>query len=381
MTDPATKIDPATSVDPGQQVDPGRLVVLGVDTHKDFHHGALITTLGAEIADRRFPATGAGYDALIGWAAAQGTILQAGVEGTGSYGAGLTTRLREEGIRVIEVMSPDKQERRLRGKTDQLDAYAAARAVLARRSRTVPKIRHGEVEALRVLRTTRKLLIGQRTQIINQLQGLLVTAPEPLRAKLAGRTGKTLATACSRLRRHSSDDFVTTTIKDTLKLLARRYLDLHAQTRELERAIRKIVKTYAPELLDIHGIGPDVAATLLVTTGENPDRLTSEAALAHLAGAAPIPASSGKTRRYRLNRGGNRQGNSALHRIVLVRMKTDPRTIDYVARTLARGKSKRDAMRLLKRYVAREVFPILLTIQHNHTTSQPGTDEPAPIAA
>lgn len=345
-------------------------IILGVDTHKDFHHVAAITALGASIADRRFDATPTGYTDLLDWAGSHGEVLRAGVEGTGSYGAGLTARLRGLGWDVIDVIAPDKQERRLRGKTDQIDAYSAARAVLSRRATTVPKSRDGQVEAIRALRTTRRLLVKQRTETINQLQGLVVSAPEELRVKLAGQTRKNLALASSKLRDRPADDVVTAATKDAARSLGRRFLDLTAEAARLEKRILAVVTEYAPELLRIHGVGPDVAAVLLTVTGENVDRIGSESALAHLAGTAPIPASSGKTNRHRLNRGGNRQGNAAFHRIVLVRMKTHPETRAYIEKTLARGKTKRDAMRLLKRYLAREIFPILIAIQQRHTLAQ-----------
>lgn len=345
-------------------------IIIGVDTHKDFHHVAVISALGEALTDRKFEATPQGYTELIGWIAEQGDVIRAGVEGTGSYGAGLTTRLRGAGITVIDVLAPDKQERRLRGKTDQIDAYSAARAVLARRATTVPKIRDGQVEAMRILRTTRRMAVKQRTETMNQLHSLLVSAPEELRAKLAGLKAKELAKACARLRELASDDVVTAATKDAAKSLGHRFVELTLEADRLEDRIRVLVVDYAPELLAVYGVGPDVAATLLTVAGENVDRIGTEAALAHLAGTAPIPASSGKTNRHRLNRGGNRQGNAAFHRIVLVRMKRHPETRAYVEKTLARGKTKRDTMRLLKRYLAREIFPILIAIQQRHAATQ-----------
>lgn len=350
--------------------DPNRKIIIGVDTHKDFHHAAVITALGESIADQRFDATPTGYTDLVSWVGRQGVVLRAGVEGTGSYGAGLTARLRELGWDVIDVIAPDKQERRLRGKTDQIDAYSAARAVLSRRASTVPKARDGQVEAIRALRTTRRLLVKQGTETTNQLRGLVVSAPEELRVKLDGQSRKNLALACSKLRDRAADDVVTAATKDAARSLGRRFLELTLEADRLEKRILALLTDYAPELLAVHGVGPDVAAALLTVTGENVDRISSESALAHLTGTAPIPASSGKTNRHRLNRGGNRQGNAAFHRIVLVRMKTHPETRAYIEKTLARGKTKRDAMRLLKRYLAREIFPILIAIQKRHSATQ-----------
>ena len=345
-------------------------IIIGVDTHKDFHHVAAITTLGAAVADRQFPATPAGYGEVLDWVAGHGQVLRAGVEGTGSYGAGLTKRFRVAGIEVVDVIAPDKQERRLRGKTDQIDAYSAARAVLAQRATTVPKTRDGHVEAIRVLHTTKQLVIKQSTETMNQLKSLVVSAPETLREKLAGLTGKPLSRACTRLRVLKTDDLVTRHTKTALKALGNRHLALQAEAATLLKDYQGLVQDYGPELLAVHGVGPDVAASLLSVTGENVDRITSESALAHLCGAAPIPASSGKTNRYRLNRGGNRQGNAALHRIIVSRLKGHQATKDYMTKSLARGKSKREAMRLLKRYVCREIHPILIKIQQRHETLQ-----------
>jgi transposase len=202
-----------------------QIVILGVDTHKDFHYAALITALGEEVDDRRFDATPAGYRELITWAASRGEIWKAGVECTGPYGAGLTARLRDRKIDVVDVVAPDKQERRLRGKTDQQDAYSAARAVISRRATTVPKERDGHVEAIRVVRVTRQLLVKQSTEATNQLQGLIVSAPEGLRVKLAGLKGLPLARACQKLRDRAADDVVTATMKDTARALGRRFLE------------------------------------------------------------------------------------------------------------------------------------------------------------
>lgn len=345
-----------------------RKVILGVDTHKDFHHVAVMSTLGEALADRQFPTTGAGYTDLMDWVATQGEVLRAGLEGTGSYGAALAKRLQAAGITVIDVIAPDKQERRLRGKTDQIDAYAAARAVLAQRARTVPKTRDGDVEAIRVLHTAKRLVVKQSTETMNQLKAMLVSAPESLREQLHGLSGKPLARACKALRVRKEDCTVTKYTKTVLKSLGNSYLDSKARAEALCKDYTALIQGYAPELLDIYGIGPDVAATLLTVAGENVDRIPDESAFAHLCGTAPIPASSGKTNRYRLNRGGNRQGNAALHRIIVTRLKGHEETRTYLAKTLARGKTKREAMRLLKRYLCRTIYPALIKIQKHHQT-------------
>ena len=350
-----------------------KVLILGVDTHKDFHHAAVINHVGKSIAGRKFDATSAGYSDLINWATGVGRIGRAGVEGTGSYGAGLTRELTRRGIPVIDVIAPDKQLRRLRGKTDQIDAYNAARAVLNELATAVPKAQDGFVEALRVLRTSRRLLVKQRTESMNQLQGLIVSAPADLRVGLAKLKAKNLALRCSKLPVRQADDLVMTETKNVLRSLGKRYVELLTETNRLSKRLGEIVKEHASELLAVHGVGPDVAATMLIVAGENVDRLGSESAFAHLIGTAPIQASSGKTTRHRLNRGGHRQGNSAAYRIVMVRMKSHEKTRDYVVKALARGKTKREAMRLLKRYVAREIFQILITIRERH--------QQAPISA
>ena len=355
-------------------------LILGVDTHKEFHHAAVINHVGKSIADRKFDATSAGYSDLINWATGVGRIGRAGVEGTGSYGAGLTRELTRRGIPVIDVIAPDKQLRRLRGKTDQIDAYNAARAVLNELATAVPKAQDGFVEALRVLctsrrvlRTSRRVLVKQRTESVNQLQGLIVRAHAELRVGLAKLKAKNLALRCSKLPVRQADDLVMTETKNVLRSLGKRYVELLTETDRLMKRLGEIVKEHASELLAVHGVGPDVAATMLIVAGENVDRLGSESAFAHLIGTAPIQASSGKTTRHRLNRGGHRQGNSAAYRIVMVRMKSHEKTRDYVVKALARGKTKREAMRLLKRYVAREIFQILITIRERH--------QQAPISA
>lgn len=351
-------------------------LVLGVDTHKDFHHAALITQLGKRVDDQRFDATPDGYEELISWATDAGFVVVAGIEGTGSYGAGLTLRLQRRGIDVIDVIAPDKQSRRLRGKTDQLDAYSAARAVLAGLADTVPKVRTGFVEALRTLRTTRQMAVKQRTETINQLQGLLVSAPEELRHSVSALTGKNLARACSKLRDRASDDVLMASTRHVVRSLGKRYLELLTETELLLHRIHIIVKENAPEMLDVFGVGPDVASAMLIAVGENMGRIGHEAAFAHLIGTAPLPASSGKTNRHRLNRGGNRQGNSAAYTIVIVRMRHQEKIQEYVAKALARGKSKKETMRLLKRYVAREIYKILVTIHERQQLAQA-----APMAA
>jgi len=333
-------------------------VVGGVDTHGDAHHAAVIDPLGRHLADREFPATTAGYRDLESWLRSHGTVVAVGIEGTGAYGAELARTLSRSGLKVIEVDRPDRKTRRLRGKSDPIDAYAAAEAVTSGRSTGTPKTRDGIVEAIRALRVPLRSAVKARTQAINQARQLLVTAPESVRAPLRNRSWLDLARACAKLRPADLSDPAGAT-KAALRHLGRRILALSDEIEDLNQTLADLTTRAAPELLAVKGVGPDVAGQLLATTGDNPDRLRSEAAFAHLCGVAPIPASTGRKDRHRLNRGGDRAANHALHTIVLCRMRWDPRTRTYVERRTQQGLTKKDIMRCLKRYVAREVYKIL----------------------
>jgi len=335
-------------------------VIGGVDTHGDTHHAAVIDSLGQHLADRAFPATGAGYRSLASWLRSHGTVTEVGIEGTGAYGAELARTLTRSGLTVIEVDRPDRKTRRLRGKSDPIDAYAAASAVASGRATGTPKTRDGIAEAIRALRVALRSAVKARTQAINQARQLLVTAPESVRAALRNRSWRDLARACAQLRPADLSDPVGAT-KAALRHLGRRIRALSDEIKELNETLADLTSRAAPELRALKGVGPDVAGQLLATTGDNPDRLRSEAAFAHLCGVAPIPASSGRKDRHRLNRGGDRAANHALHTIVLCRMRWDQRTREYVERRTQQGLSKKDIMRCLKRYVAREVYKTLTT--------------------
>jgi transposase len=287
-------------------------------------------------------------------------VRQVGIEGTGSYGAGVTRHLSDAGIEVFEVDRPDRSDRRLRGKSDTLDAENAARAILAGRRTTTPKMKDGQVEALRVLRLTRSTAVKSRRAALQLLRNHIVSAPEELRDQVRNLTRMQLIRTCAAGRPDATgfrDPVVATRI--ALRSLARRILDLNDEIADPDDLIAPLVAELAPALVRAPGIGVEIAGQLLVTAGDNPDRLRSEAAFAMLCGAAPLPASSGKTQRHRLNRGGDRDANSALHLAVMVRMRTDDRTKAYVARRTADGLSKMEIVRCLKRYVAREVFALL----------------------
>jgi len=282
--------------------------------------------------------------------------MAVGVEGTGSYGSELARFLRANLLTVVEVDRPDRRARRLNGKSDPVDAYAAATAVLSGRAGGTPKTRDGIVEAIRSLRVVRRSAVKARTQVINQVRGLIISAPGEVREKLRGLPTSELIRTLARSRPGADINDPATAVRTALRRLARRYQYLNEEIADADAELALLVGQAAPSLVALPGVGTETAAQLLITAGDNPDRLRSEAAFAHLCAAAPVSASSGRTNRHRLNRGGDRQANNALHMIALVRMRYDTRTRDYVARRTAEGMSKKDILRCLKRFIAREVY-------------------------
>ncbi|THA55854.1 IS110 family transposase [Streptomyces sp. A0958] len=339
----------------------GPQITGGVDTHGLTHHGAVIDSIGRHLADREFPASIRGYRDLLDWMRSHGTLTAVGVEGTGAYGAELARVLTAAGVTVIDVDRPDRKTRRMKGKSDPIDSYAAATAVLSGRATGIPKSRDGVVEAVRVLRTARRSAVKARTQAMNQIRGLLVSAPAMLREQVAGLERAMLIRTLSRLRPGDDLSRPLAATRAALRRLARRHQALDDEIAELDTEIGPLAKQAAPVLLELFGVGPETAGQLLASAGDNPERMRPEAAFAHLAGVAPIPASSGRTHRHRLNRGGDRAANNALHTIVLTRMRFDERTRAYVERRTKEGLSKKDIMRCLKRFVAREVYRALTT--------------------
>jgi transposase len=333
-------------------------VILGVDTHADFHVAAVITVLGVLLGTRSFPTTAAGYKRLLDWARSHGQLCRAGVEGTSSHGTALNRHLARQGVQVIEVNRPDRASRRRRGKTDAVDAENAARAVLAGQATAQAKSGDGAVEMLRMFKVAKDSAVKARTQAINQLRAVLARAEPALREDLAGLGLATLVRRCTDLPDPRVHD-IGSAATHVLRTLARRIQALEQEIRAHQQHLTAIIGDCAPDLLERPGIGPDTAAALLITAGDNPDRLASEAAFAALCGVNPIEASSGKTTRHRLNRGGDRRGNSALYTIVLTRLGRDQRTRDYAERRTSEGKTKKEIIRCLKRYVAREIFPII----------------------
>jgi transposase len=290
------------------------------------------------------------------------------VEGTGSYGAALTRFLRRNQVTVIEVNRPDRAARRRHGKTDIVDAVAAARAVLSKRASTIAKTADGPVEMLRMFRLARASAVKARTQAVNQLKAVIVNTDPALRETLTGLTRTALIRHCASLPDTTPTDAVTAA-RYTLRRLAMRIQALTAEERELQRRITAVLNTHAPQLLQRHGIGPDSAAALLITAGDNPDRLHSEASFAALCGVSPIEASSGKTRRRRLNRGGDRRANAALYHIALTRSR-DQRTRDYLDRRTTQGRTRREAIRCLKRYIAREIYHLIAQLNPTEQASR-----------
>ncbi|MEM8760794.1 MAG: IS110 family transposase [Pseudomonadota bacterium] len=337
-----------------------RRIVGGVDTHKDLHVAAVVDGNDQLLGSSSFATTRQGYRQLVAWMRGFGRLDRVGVETTGSYGAGLLRHLQSVGIEVLEVTAPDRADRRRRGKNDELDAEAAAHAAFAGKRTVTPKRRDGMVESLRVLKACRKTAISARRVALQMIHNTIVCAPEDLRDALRKMTRMQLVRTLAAWRPDLTDyRNPISAYRIALKSLARRYLELHDEIADLDDMIVAIVDELAPDLVARTAIGHGSAAQLLLTAGDNPERLKSEASFAALCGVSPIPASSGKTTRHRLNRGGDRAANSALHIIAICRLRYDERTKAYVARRISEGHSKLEAIRCLKRYIAREVFTLL----------------------
>jgi transposase len=358
---------------------PAVSIAVGIDTHADVNVAAVIDQIGRELGHASFDTTPAGHRRLEAWARAFGVIEIVGIEGTGVYGAGICAHLRASNLRVVEVDRPDRKSRRFEGKSDPIDAYAAARAALSGRATGTPKTRDGNVEMIRVLRVARTSAVRARAIALTQLKAVIKTAPEPLRSQLRDLDGATLLTRCRGLRAHrgpapTPSPFAkraprpgrlcdpTAATKATLARLANRIADLDIELRDIDEDLDELTTETAPTLVGLFGVGTDVASQLLATVGDNPERITTSAAFAMLCGVAPIPATSGKTiNRHRLNRGGDRAANAALYRIAMCRLRYDERTRAYRDQIHARGKTKKEALRIIKRAIAREVYQAIRT--------------------
>lgn len=347
-----------------------RNVFGGVDSHSDTVHVAVISDNGGHLADAEFATTAAGYAAAMAFVTAHGHVIAIGVEGTSSYGAGFTRTARSHGHRIIEVNRPDRAERRRTGKSDPIDSYAAARAALSGRASSAPK--DDTVAGIRALHNAARSAVKARTAALNQIGNILITAPETIRSKYGQLKGADRTEALARLR--PTGDALHIAILTALKSLAHRVKDLTAEHEALTRALDAEATAQNPGLRAAYGVGPDTAAQLLITAGGNPERMRTEASFAALCGTAPVPASSGRTSRHRLSRGGDRAANAALYRIALVRMSSDPRTREYVTRQTAAGRTKKEIIRLLKRAIAREIFRCLTT-----TVTIPGITDLRPL--
>jgi len=318
---------------------------------------AALDANGGVLGVESFPATRAGFASLSSWLAGFGPVDRVGVEGTGAYGAGLGRYLRSLGVEVIEVDRPNRQLRRAHGKSDSLDAIEAARAVLSGRARGVAKTADGNVEAMRALLVAKRSGREARITCLNQIRHLGFTAPDELRERFGSVPRAALAAQAAALRPRPDRGAVLYATKLAMRSLGRRVLSIDDEITPLDAALAELVTATAPGLVGLYGVGVDTAAILCVAAGDNPQRVRNEAAWAHLCGVAPLEATSGKlAHRHRLNRGGNRQANHALWRIVFTRLGSDARTRSYLARRLDEGLSRPEIIRSLKRYVARETY-------------------------
>jgi transposase len=337
-------------------VEATRTVTGGIDTHSEVHVAAALDEVGGLLGAESFDANPDGYLALLTWLSAFGDVAKVGIEGTGSYGAGVARFLARAGVEVVEVDRQNRQARRQSGKSDPLDAVEAPRAVLSGRARGRAKSRDGSVEAIRVLVVAKRSARTSRTKALTQMRQLTYSAPDQLQNRLKGLPIPQFVAVAQGLRPTRSTDPVTAATKASLSSLAHRVADLEEEISELDARITPLLHAAPPELLAVYGVGLDTAAALLVAAGDNPQRLHSEAAWAHLCGVSPLQASSGRVTRHRLNRGGDRQANRALWHIVITRLASDPKTQAYMERRVKDGRSKREVIRVLKRYVAREVY-------------------------
>lgn len=343
-------------------MEPPTTIIAGVDTHTGTHTLALLDMNGRVLSTNTFGADPDGYGRLIAMLGAPARCAGIGVEGTNSFGAALARRLQAAGFPVHEVLKPKRGVRRKDGRSDPIDAIAAARSVLAGDGTSLPKSSDGWVEALRHLNAERSQLVAAMTTPANSTGGLPVTAPEPIREKYRGLRTETRMNRLASCR--PSGGLVAHSMLTALKGAAKAWKTPKEQADLLEERMRSILDTNARPLLDIYCAGTITAATIAIVAGDNPERIRDEAAFAKLCGACPIPASSGKTNRHRLNRGGNRQGNMALHRIAIVRLRYHQPTRDYVAKKTREGKSKLEIIRCLKRYIAREAYKALIAIRN-----------------
>jgi transposase len=334
-------------------------IILGVDTHLDKHIGVLINGMGKFLDVIEIATNSKGYQKLWKFTQSYGVLNRSGIEGTGTYGAGLARFLAQKGVQIFEINRPDRSMRRFRGKSDPTDAESAARAVLSGKVLAVPKLQSGAAEAMRIVSVARRSAVKARTQTINQLRGLLISAPDHIRTKLWKSKPSECVQGCAHLRTLGETKWLVS-LATTLRLLAKRWLYLTDELKTLDKELEQLTAGAAQRTRQQLGVGPQVAATLLSVAGDNPERIRNESAFASLCGVNPLEASSGKTVRHRLNRGGNRTANNALWTVAMVRMRSDPQTRAYVARRTKEGKSIKEIHRCLKRYIARQLYPLII---------------------
>lgn len=334
--------------------------VPGIDTHADTHTAVIVDHLGKQLGVFEFHSTRSGFRQFLRWAQSFGELDgRVGIEGTGAYGAGLARFLVENGFIAIEVNRPNRQHRRNHGKSDPADALAAARAVISGQAEALAKDMTGLVETVRVLHVARRSAVKAKTAAANQMKDLVLTAPDQVRDTLRGLTATQRVRLCARWRPGPVTD-PTSACRQALHVLAKRWIGLRDEIKATEKQMLVLLEELAPTLLAERGVGIDVAARLVIAAGENPERLHSEAAFAALCGTSPVDASSGKTRRHRLNRGGNRSANNALHTVVLHRARRCPETRAYIEKRRSEGKTDREIWRCLKRSLARRFHHLII---------------------
>jgi transposase len=335
------------------------MIAVGVDTHKDNHYAVALDQVGQILAEVSVPATRVGYAELQHWAEplADADELVFGLEGVGSWGAGLFQHLQRTGHPVVEVERPRRRDRRA-GKSDRIDAIAAAKSVLTDERVSTPRSR-GILTAIRALLIARRSAVAERTRVLNKIQALNASAPTRLRERIGAGTGKQLERRLLSMRARPNADLEERTVFAVMRDLAAHSRALGTDARRYQQQLTELITTLDHTLLDEAGIGPISAAKLLAC---DPSRFKTEGAFARCNGTAPIPASSGKTVRYRLNPGGDRQANNAIHTIAIIRAKHQPETRAYLERRIKEGKTRREALRSLKRHISRELYHRLVPI-------------------
>lgn len=331
-------------------------IIIGIDTPKSTHVAVAIDIQGARLGALSIPANSKGYLELERWSCGLGDVSAFGIEGTGSYGAGLSRSLLSQGHNVVEVTRPNRQLRYTHGKTDSLDAEGAARSVLSGQATSRPKTQTGSSEMIRHLKIARDTAVKSRSQAMVTLKTLIINAPADLREVLDQVKGRIALIRHIAAFRPGEIHNTLASAKAAMRALAKRWLMLHEEILVHDKELGRLVTKRAPDLMESHGIATLTIAEMLILVGDDPTRIRSEAAFAKLCGVCPIPASSGITQRFRLNRGGNRQANAALYRVAIVRMRSHEPTLAYVKKRTKEGKSKSEIIRCLKRYIVREIY-------------------------